>query len=69
MYITDMNKMEEIVSSHKTLAWESWDVVERIPTNKGMTSKDGVFVNGKWHIQKRFEATRDGWKIPKKYVR
>lgn len=61
--------MESIVSSEKNLAWDSWDVVERIPSKKGMTSKDGVFVNGKWYIQKRFVANELGWKIPKKYVR
>ena len=69
MFITTIEQMESIVSREKNLSWESWTVLERIPSNKGMSSKDGVLVNGKWHIQKRFEPTRDGWKIPKKYVR
>lgn len=69
MFITDLSKMEEIVANEKHLSWDGWTVVERTPTNKGMTSIDGVMVNGKWHIQKRFVPSREGWKIPGKYVR
>lgn len=69
MFITDLTKMESIVANDKHLSWDGWTVVERIPTNKGYTSTDGVFANGKWNIEKRFDATREGWKIPRKYVR
>lgn len=69
MFVTDLNKMETIVENEKHLSWDGWTVVERIPTNKGMTSTDGVMVNGKWYVQKRFVPSREGWKIPSKYVR
>jgi hypothetical protein len=69
MFITDLTKMETLVSTEKYLSWDGWTVVERIPTNKGYSSTDGVFANGKWNIEKRFAPTREGWKIPGKYTR
>jgi hypothetical protein len=33
-----------------------------------MMSKDGAFVDGKWIVQKRYEATANGWEIPNKLV-
>ena len=69
MFITDLNKMETIVENEKHLSWDGWTVVERVATNKGMTSVEGRMVNGKWYIEKRFVPSREGWKIPGKYVR
>jgi len=69
MFITDLNKMEAIVENEKHLSWDGWTVVERIATNKGMTSSEGRMINGRWYIEKRFVPNREGWKIPGKYVR
>ena len=68
MYVTTLDQMESIVQSHKDLYWDGWTVLERIPNNKGMTNKLGIFVNGQWYMQKRFECTAKGWNIPTKYV-
>lgn len=68
MYITSLEKMESIVSKERNLFWDGWTVVERIPNAKGMTSKFGIFFKNKWHIEKRFEPTNKGWKLPGKYV-
>mgnify|MGYP003351044274 CR=1 FL=1 len=58
MFITDLIKMENIVENEKHLSWDGWTVVERIQTNKGMTSSDGVMISGKWFMEKRFEIGR-----------
>lgn len=68
MFITDLNKMEAIVENDKHLSWDGWTVVERIATNKGMTSPQGRLVDGKWYMEKRFVPNQEGWKIPHKYV-
>ena len=69
MFITDLQKMEAIVENDKHLSWDGWTVVERIPTAKGMTSPQGRMIDGKWYLEKRFVPSREGWKIPGKYVR
>ena len=69
MFITDLSKMETIVENEKHLSWDGWTVVERVPSHNGMTSNAGVMVNGKWHMERRFVPSREGWKIPGKYVR
>lgn len=68
MYITSLEKMESIVKKERNLHWDGWTVVERILNKSGMTNKFGVFVNGKWYLQKRFEPTEKGWKLPGKYI-
>lgn len=61
--------MESIVSANKTLSWDGWTVLDTYPSDKGRTSKQGVFANEKWHMQRRFDPTSTGWEIPDKYVR
>jgi hypothetical protein len=68
MNIKSLEKMEQIVSKNKALSWNGWTVVERYPSDRGSTSNRGVFAKGKWHLEKMFEPTRDGWEIPNKYV-
>ncbi len=60
--------MEKIVSSNKNLYWDGWTVVNRFQSDKGRTSKNGVLVNSKWHLQQRFVPDRNGWDIPQKFV-
>lgn len=64
MIVTDLNKMEEIVNTSPNLFWDGWTVVHKTKTNKGIMSKHGLRINGKWHIVKRFEPTKSGWSIP-----
>jgi hypothetical protein len=54
---------------NKDLLWDGWTVISSYPSEKGRTSKFGARVNGKWHLQRRFELTRKGWDIPKNFVR
>ena len=69
MLINSLEKMEEIVQKSDNLSWDGWTVLENKSNENGMMSKDGAFVDGKWIVQKRYEATASGWEIPSKFVR
>lgn len=68
MIIKDLDYMEKIVASNKTLLWDGWTVVNSYPSESGRTSAKGALVNSKWHLQTRFEPTDSGWNIPSKFV-
>jgi len=61
--------MEKIVKKNRALRWDGWTVTNVFPSDRGSTSKSGIFVNGRWHIQHRFEPNENGWDIPQKFVR
>ena len=69
MNIKSLEKMESIVASNKYLLWDGWTVINRYMSEYWITSKDGVFVKGKWYLQKKFPVTESGWNIPDKFVR
>ena len=68
MLITSLEKMEEIVKNSDNLSWDGWTVIESKTNENGAMSVDGAYVNGKWIVQKRYEATASGWEIPNKLV-
>lgn len=68
MNIKELEKMEKIVSKNKSLFWDGWDVVHSYPSDKGITSKYGAFIRGKWHITRRFKLGSSGWDLPDKFV-
>jgi hypothetical protein len=68
MIIKTLEHMEKVVENNKTLYWDGWTVVNSIPSDKARSSANGALVNGKWHIQTRYEANRTGWDIPSKFV-
>lgn len=68
MIIKELSHMEKIVESNKSLTWDGWTVVNRYPSEKGRTSKNGVLVNSKWHLESRYSPERSGWNIPSKFV-
>jgi hypothetical protein len=68
MIINELEKMEKIVETNKSLSWDGWTVISTYPSEKGRTSPHGVFINSKWHMQSRFEPNRQGWDIPSKFV-
>jgi len=69
MLIKSLNSMEKIVSQNKALGWDGWSVTDSKPSPTAWRSKDGVYVNGQWFLQRRYEITPDGWHIPRKFVR
>jgi hypothetical protein len=68
MLISSLEQMEDIVEKNDNLSWDGWTVLENRTKENGVMSKDGAYVNGKWIVQKRYEATTDGWEIPNKLV-
>lgn len=68
MLIKELEKMEIIVSNNKQLSWDGWDVVHQYQSDRAWSSKDGVFVNNKWYMQKRYAPSINGWDIPDKYA-
>jgi hypothetical protein len=69
MIVKDLYQMEKIVSKNKTMSWDGWTVVNSFPSEKGRTSSNGAYINGKWCIQNRFVPSTVGWEIPDKFVR
>ena len=67
MLINKLEDAESIVSNFNDLNWDGWDIVSREKSHAGYSSKHGIFLNNQWHIQKRFNLTKDGWHIPNKY--
>lgn len=68
MNIKSLEQMETIVKNNKFLTWDGWTVVNNYRSEKGRSSKFGSYINGKWHITKRFEPNRDGWDIPESFI-
>lgn len=69
MLINSLEKMEEIVQNNRSLRWDGWTVTNSYPSPTAWMQPEGVFIKGKWFIQKRYEPTASGWEIPNKFVR
>ena len=68
MQIKSLEQMETIVNNNRSLSWDGWTVVNSYPSEKGRTATQGAFVDNKWHIQRRFIPSTNGWDIPDKFV-
>jgi len=69
MIIKSLEEMEAIVEKNDDLSWDGWTVIENRTKDNGAMSKDGAYVNGRWIIQKRYDANAKGWEIPNKLMR
>jgi hypothetical protein len=69
MTISSLEKMEKIVEKVKYLYWDGWTVISSYPSKKASTSKYGAYLNGNWHMQRRFELTENGWDIPERFLK
>jgi hypothetical protein len=69
MIVKSLEEMEAIVEKNEELSWDGWTVIENRTKDNGAMSKDGAYVDGKWIIQKRYDASAKGWEIPNKLVR
>jgi hypothetical protein len=68
MVIKSLEQMEKIVESNKSLSWNGWDVVHLVPNPAAWSKPDGAYVKGRWHIQKIFALSTNGWEIPNKFM-
>jgi GTP cyclohydrolase FolE2 len=67
MIITNLEKMEKIVSRNRNLSWIGWDIADRKRSDSGRTSVSGVRIKGEWYLQRIYPVTKQGWDIPNKY--
>jgi len=67
MIISNLKKMEKIVSKNNNLSWIGWDVADRKRSEAGRTSPSGVRVKGVWYLQRVYPVNRNGWDVPNKY--
>lgn len=67
--IKSLNEMEKIVSRNKMLSWDGWTVLHTYPNPVAWKDVAGVFIQGKWFTQRRYEPAGNGWDIPNKLVR
>lgn len=68
MLIKTLEEAENLVSQNNDLRWNGWDIIAHKKTDAGYTSKNGVFYNNSWGIDKSYPITTNGWHIPNKYA-
>ena len=66
MLINSLEIMETIVKNNKSLSWDGWTVVHRTKSPTAWSNQDGAFIDGVWHILKRYELSEQGWDLPDK---
>lgn len=59
--------MEKIVAKHKNLIWRGWDILDLKESDIAKTATNGIRIDNKWYIHKRYTPDRNGWDIPSKY--
>jgi len=69
MNIKSLEQMEKLVKENKELVWDGWTVVHTYQSDKARTSKFGRRVDGRWHLQRRFEPGNQGWEIPQRFIK
>lgn len=67
--VSSLEHMEKIVSRNKALSWDGWTVLHTYPNPAAWRDVSGVYIKGRWFVQKRYELTGTGWSIPNKLVR
>ena len=67
MIISDLDYMENIVSSRSDLEWDGWNVVRYIENEACFMSVDGAFRNGKWYKKQTYRVTENGWEVPNSF--
>jgi len=65
MLVTNLEKMENLVSSSKDLGWSGWDVVKYRKGLGAQFDSSGVFKDGGWFYTKTYILKESGWSIPR----
>jgi hypothetical protein len=69
MKISDLNKMESIVSGNPSLTWDGWNVVFLEKDEEASLKKNAAFIDSTWHKKVVFENTGGVWDIPDSILR
>jgi hypothetical protein len=68
MRINNKEKMNSIIKSHSNFEWDNWTVVV-LTDDDGYYTKNGVFKNGQWKTQYRYDMVEYGvWEIPDRFL-
>jgi hypothetical protein len=69
MKISDLHKMESIVSGNPSLKWEGWNVVFLEKDENASLKKNAAFIDSNWHKKVVFENIGGVWDIPDSILR
>ena len=69
MKISDLHKMESIVSNNSSLTWDGWNVVYLEKDQDASLKNNAAFINSTWHKKVVFENTGGVWDIPDSILR
>jgi hypothetical protein len=69
MKISDLHKMESIVSNNSSLTWDGWNVVYLEKDQDASLKKNAAFIDSSWHKKIVFENTGGAWDIPDSILR
>ena len=64
----DYDTAHKIVESNNNLFWNGWDIIDWKANPDGFYKKNGMFLNGRWGITRKYSPGSNGWKVPSKYV-
>jgi hypothetical protein len=68
MKINGFNEMNSIVSLNNNVEWDNWTVVV-LTDDDGYYTKNGIFKDGVWKTQYRYEMVDYGvWEIPDRFL-
>lgn len=60
--------MNSIIKNHSNFEWDNWTVVV-LTDDDGYYTKNGVFKNGQWKTQYRYDMVEYGvWEIPDRFL-
>jgi hypothetical protein len=69
MIIDNKDKMENIIQNNPNLKWDNWSVIA-FKNEDGYYTKNGIFKDGKWMTQYRFDMIDyNTWNIPDKFLK
>jgi hypothetical protein len=68
MRISNKEEMNSIIKNNSNFEWDNWTVVV-LTDDDGYYTKDGVFKNGQWKTQYRYDMVEYGvWEIPDRFL-
>jgi hypothetical protein len=68
MRISNKEEMNSIIKNHSNFEWDNWTVVV-LTDDDGYYTKNGVFKNGQWKTQYRYDMVEYGvWEIPDRFL-
>lgn len=69
IYVKSLAEAEKIVAKNPQLSWRGWDIVHSRKDTEAFRKVTGAFDGEKWINKTVISPTRDGWAIPREYIR